>query len=197
MQPGFFVILLARQAQVLLQIMRIIFTEHIPPGVVFSRPVCFSVIVNQRLRQAAVVAVVQVNCALRWPLRSSPSSLSSRVTSSGGKVTPPSCCSFSARLRRVAFCSSAVAVSMRSSGVKLPGRYTVWIRAVSVWVVVRRSPSQPYQTWLTRSGLPSQGISRTTLPVLVVVVIAVAVAVAVADKALIPSGQPGGCRPGR
>ncbi|MGY6030091.1 hypothetical protein ACUY4Q_003064 [Phytobacter sp. AG2a] len=65
MQPGFLVILLARQAQVLYQMLRIIFTEHIPPHVVFRRPVCFSVTSNERQGQAAVVAVVQVDSTLR------------------------------------------------------------------------------------------------------------------------------------
>lgn len=34
---------------------------------------------------------------------------------------------------------------MRINGVKLPGRYTAWIRVLSVCVVVSLSPSQPYQ----------------------------------------------------
>ena len=65
MQSGFVVILLARQADKLLQIMWIIFLQHVTPFVILRTPADGAVLAYQRQRQAPVVAVVQMKRPFR------------------------------------------------------------------------------------------------------------------------------------
>ena len=68
-QSGFVVILLSRQADKLLQIMWIIFPQHVAPFVIFRAPADGAVLAYQRQRQAPVVAVVKMNFSRRCVFR--------------------------------------------------------------------------------------------------------------------------------
>ncbi len=60
-QAGLLIILLPRQADKLLQLMRVLFIQQVAPLIVFCAPFCSTFRADKRQRQAAMVAVVQVD----------------------------------------------------------------------------------------------------------------------------------------
>ena len=64
-QAGLLIILLPRQADKLLQLMRVLFIQQVAPFIVFCAPFCCPFRADKRQRQAAMVAVVQVDFSRR------------------------------------------------------------------------------------------------------------------------------------
>ncbi len=60
-QAGLLIILLPRQADKLLQLMRVLFIQQVAPFIVFCAPFCCPFLADKGQRQAAMVAVVQVD----------------------------------------------------------------------------------------------------------------------------------------
>ena len=64
-QAGLLIILLTRQANELLQMMRVLITQQVAPFIIFCAPRCCPFRADERQRQAAMVAVVQVDFSRR------------------------------------------------------------------------------------------------------------------------------------
>lgn len=64
-QAGLLIILLTRQADELLQLLRVLFIQQVAPFIVFCAPFCSPFRTDKRQRQAAMVAVVQVDFSRR------------------------------------------------------------------------------------------------------------------------------------
>ncbi|MCH6688226.1 hypothetical protein BEC81_03725, partial [Escherichia coli] len=64
-QAGLLIILLPRQADELLQLVRVLFIQLVTPFIVFCVPRCCPFRADKGQRQAAMVAVVQVNFSRR------------------------------------------------------------------------------------------------------------------------------------
>ncbi|KUU65853.1 hypothetical protein AWF27_04020 [Escherichia coli] len=60
-QAGLLIILLPRQTDKLLQVLRVLFSQQVAPFIVFCAPFCCPVRADKRQRQAAIVAVVEVD----------------------------------------------------------------------------------------------------------------------------------------
>ncbi|OOI60455.1 hypothetical protein BMT66_25570, partial [Escherichia coli] len=58
-QAGLLIILLPRQPDKLLQLMRVLFIQQVAPFIIFCAPRCCPFRADERQRQAAMVAVVQ------------------------------------------------------------------------------------------------------------------------------------------
>ena len=64
-QAGLLIILLTRQANELLQMMRVLITQQVAPFIIFCASRCCPFRADERQRQAAMVAVVQVDFSRR------------------------------------------------------------------------------------------------------------------------------------
>ncbi len=64
-QAGLLIILLPRQPDKLLQLMRVLFIQQVAPFIIFCAPRCCPFRADERQRQAAMVAVVQVDFSRR------------------------------------------------------------------------------------------------------------------------------------
>ena len=60
-QAGLLIILLPRQTDKLLQVLRVLFSQQVAPFIIFCAPFCCPVRADKRQRQAAIVAVVEVD----------------------------------------------------------------------------------------------------------------------------------------